>query len=78
MSCVRGVPRRCRPVRGVDGTGRGHRWVPPRAQIAAYVATTRVRTKVNDLLATGASYAMVLRAPRRTTMPTSKSMTGDH
>jgi hypothetical protein len=29
---------------------------------AASVANDQVRTKVNDLLATGASYAMVLRA----------------
>ena len=33
-----------------------------------------VRTKVNGLLATGASYAMVLRAPSETTTPRSNSV----
>src|SRR6478609_3161378 len=27
--CVRGVPRRCRRVRGVDRVGPGRQWVPP-------------------------------------------------
>src|SRR6476646_6856622 len=56
--CVRGGPRRCRRVRVVDGVGPRHQW-EPRCRICR---NDQVRTKVNDLLATGASYAMVLRA----------------
>jgi hypothetical protein len=42
---------------GINGLG-----LEPRCRICR---NDQVRTKVNDLLATGASYAMVLRAPRR-------------
>ena len=49
-------------IRGVDGVAapdvNGSTWSPD----AGYVATTRCGLKVNDLLATGASYALVLRA----------------
>jgi hypothetical protein len=54
-------PRRCRRVRGVDRVGpcaNGFH-LEPRCRICR---NDQVRTKVNDLLATGASYAMVLRA----------------
>jgi len=38
----------------------------------------QVRTKVNDLLATGASYATVLRAPRRRQHHARTASSGDH
>jgi hypothetical protein len=59
--CIRGVPRRCRRIRGVDGIGPRHQWVPPGAR-CRICRNDSLRTKVNDLLTSGASYAMVLRA----------------
>ena len=46
---------------GVDGIGHAHQWVSSEPQ-RRICRNDPVRTKVNDLLATGASYAMVLRA----------------
>ena len=58
---VRGGPRLCRRDHGVDGIGHAHQWVSSEPQ-RRICRNDPVRTKVNDLLATGAGYAMVLRA----------------
>ena len=57
--CFRGSAPRCQRIRGVAEWPRPKVPPEPRCRICR---NDQVRTKVNDLLATGASYAMVLRA----------------
>ena len=61
MSVPQAVSRPCRRDRGVDRSWSRAQWVPlePRCRVCR---NDELRKKVNDLLATGASYAMIVRA----------------